>query len=54
MIYIILNQISLWGQKPISCWKDIFDDPTIAEAVLDRILNNSYNIKLQGESLRKR
>jgi len=42
------------GQKPINCWKDIFTDPTIAEAVMDRVINNSYNLNLKGESLRKK
>lgn len=29
-------------------------DPTLADAILDRIVHNAYRIKLAGESLRKR
>jgi DNA replication protein DnaC len=29
-------------------------DPTLADAILDRVIHNAYRIELAGESLRKR
>ena len=40
------------AQVPVSKWHDLFEDPTKADAVLDRITHNSYRIALQGHSLR--
>ena len=41
------------SQMPVSQWYDIIDNSTIADAVLDRIIHNSYTIDLQGDSMRK-
>lgn len=40
-------------QLPIENWHDIIRDPTIADAVLDRLIHNAHKIKLKGESMRK-
>ena len=32
----------------------MLENPTIADAILDRLLHNAYRIELTGESLRKR
>ena len=40
------------SQLPISNWYDIFFDPTLAEAIMDRIQSNSYKIELKGPSKR--
>ena len=32
----------------------MFGEPTLADAILDRIVHNAYRIELAGESLRKR
>ena len=29
-------------------------DPTVADAILDRLIHNAHRIKLKGESMRKR
>lgn len=34
-------------------WYDLFGDPTIADASLDRIVHKSHVIQLKGESIRK-
>ncbi|MDA6069195.1 ATP-binding protein, partial [Flavobacterium sp. AC] len=49
------NQASiiLSSQIPVSAWHDIIGNSTIADAVLDRIVNSSHRINLQGESMRK-
>lgn len=41
------------SQYPTEKWYDLFNDPTIADAILDRIVHQAHFIKLQGESLRK-
>ncbi|GAA0875433.1 hypothetical protein GCM10009118_18420 [Wandonia haliotis] len=41
------------SQLPVKAWFDCFKEPTIADAILDRLTNGSYRIELQGESMRK-
>jgi len=41
------------SQIPIDAWHEIIGDPTIAEAVCDRIVHSSHRIELQGESVRR-
>jgi DNA replication protein DnaC len=40
------------AQLPVSKWHALFEDPTVADAVLDRIVHNSHRIELAGASLR--
>src|SRR6201995_4782032 len=42
------------SQLPVDRWYEIIGNPTIADAVLDRLVHNAYRIELTGESLRKR
>jgi DNA replication protein DnaC len=35
-------------------WYEIIGNPTIADAVLDRLVHNAYRIELKGESMRKK
>lgn len=42
------------SQIPVDRWYEIVGNPTIADAVLDRLVHNAYRIELTGESLRKR
>ena len=44
----------LTSQLPVSAWHERFKDPTLADAVLDRIVHDSYRIELNGDSMRKR
>jgi DNA replication protein DnaC len=41
------------SQLPVEHWHEIIGDPTIADAILDRLVHNAYRITLKGESLRK-
>ena len=41
------------SQIPVSTWYDVIGEGTIADAILDRIVNSSHRIDLRGESLRK-
>ena len=43
----------LTSQLPISAWHDNLADPTLADAICDRILHTAHRIELRGESLRK-
>ncbi|WP_035179962.1 ATP-binding protein, partial [Acidocella facilis] len=42
------------SQVPVERWYEIIGDPTIADAILDRLVHNAYRIELTGESLRKK
>ncbi len=42
------------SQLPLDKWHDIIGDPTLADAILDRLVHNAYKINLKGESMRKR
>jgi DNA replication protein DnaC len=42
------------SQVPIDRWYEIIGNPTIADAILDRLVHNAYRIELSGESLRRR
>ena len=42
------------SQFPVESWYDLFNDSTVADAVLDRIVHRAHKINLAGESLRKR
>ena len=42
------------SQLPVDKWHDIIGDPTLADAILDRLVHNAYKINLTGESMRKK
>ena len=48
------GSLLITSQLPVDRWHDIIAIPTLADAVLDRIVHNAYRIELSGESLRKR
>ncbi len=41
------------SQIPIDKWHDVIGDPTLADAILDRLVHGAYKFKLKGESMRK-
>jgi DNA replication protein DnaC len=41
------------AQLPLEHWHENIRDPTIADAILDRLVHNAYKINLKGESMRK-
>jgi DNA replication protein DnaC len=45
--------IIVTSQLPIKDWYQIIGDPTIADAICDRLLHNAYKIEMDGDSLRK-
>jgi len=40
-------------QIPVEDWHARFPDPTIGDAILDRLVHNAYRLQLKGESMRK-
>ena len=48
------KSIVVVSQIPVERWPRVIGEPTIADAVLDRIVHNAYRIELTGESQRKR
>lgn len=41
------------SQLPVKLWHETIADPTLADAILDRLVHNAHKIQLKGESLRK-
>ena len=41
------------SQLPLSAWHDVIGDPTYADAIMDRLVDNAHRIELTGESLRR-
>ncbi len=42
------------SQLPVAKWHDFIGDPTLADAILDRLVHSAYKFTLKGESMRKR
>jgi DNA replication protein DnaC len=40
-------------QIPMKNWFETIGDPTLADAILDRLIHNAHKINLKGESMRK-
>ena len=43
----------LTSQVPVDHWHEVIADPTIADAVLDRLVHNAHRLTLKGDSMRK-
>ncbi len=42
------------SQLPVAHWHEIIGNPTLADAILDRLVHNAYKINLKGGSMRKK
>jgi DNA replication protein DnaC len=40
------------SQLPVDAWHAYLDDPTLADAILDRVVHSSHRIALKGPTLR--
>lgn len=49
-----LSSTIVTSQLPLKYWHDFIGDPTLADAILDRLIHNSHKIELKGESMRKK
>lgn len=50
----LTSSMVVTSQVPVKDWYQIIGDPTIADAICDRLLHNAYRIELTGESMRKK
>jgi len=48
-----LRSTIIVGQIPLEHWHQLLPDPTVADAVMDRLVHNAHKIKLDGDSMRK-
>jgi DNA replication protein DnaC len=49
-----LRSTLVTSQLPIEHWHEQIGDPTLADAILDRLVHSSHKIKLKGDSMRKK
>lgn len=42
------------SQLPVESWHETLGDPTVADAILDRLVHNAHRIELEGHSMRKK
>jgi DNA replication protein DnaC len=42
------------SQLPVDAWHAVIGDPTLADAILDRLVHNAHRLELEGDSMRKR
>jgi DNA replication protein DnaC len=47
------GSILITSQIPVARWFDVVGEPTLADAILDRLVHNAHKIELEGDSLRK-
>jgi len=47
------GSLLITSQVPVNRWHGVIGDPTLGDAILDRIAHAAYRIDLDGESLRK-
>jgi len=49
-----LKSTIVTSQLPVESWHEYIADPTLADAILDRLVHSAYKINLKGESMRKK
>jgi len=49
-----LKSTIITSQLPVTAWHEAIGDPTLADAILDRIVHNAHKIEMKGESMRKK
>jgi len=42
------------SQVPVDTWHEVIGDPTLGDAILDRLVHNAHRMQLNGESMRKK
>ena len=48
-----LSSTLVTSQFPVDAWHDLIGDPTLADAILDRLVHSAYKINLKGNTMRK-
>jgi DNA replication protein DnaC len=49
-----LRSTMVTSQLPVEAWHDSIAHPTLADAILDRLVHNAYRLELRGESMRRK
>ena len=49
-----LRSTLVTSQLPVKHWHETVADPTLADAILDRLVHNAYKLVLDGDSMRKK
>ena len=49
-----LRSTLIASQIPVEKWHSVIGDPTLGDAILDRLVHNAHKIVLKGDSLRKK
>jgi len=49
-----LRSTIIVSQLPVDSWHETIKNPTLADAILDRVIHNAYKIELKGDSMRKK
>jgi len=47
------GSLLITSQFPTDQWHGFFPEPTLADAILDRVVHQAYRVSLKGESMRK-
>lgn len=47
------GSIIVTSQLPVDAWHAVIDEPTLADAILDRLIHNAHRLSLDGPSMRK-
>jgi DNA replication protein DnaC len=47
------GSVIITSQYPHESWQELFSEPTVADAILDRLIHGAYCLELEGESMRK-
>jgi DNA replication protein DnaC len=47
------GSILITSQLPTATWHEVIGEPTLGDAILDRIVHNAYRLELDGPSMRK-
>ena len=48
------RSIIIASQIPLSKWHEAINEPTLADAIMDRLMTNAHRFELKGESLRRK
>lgn len=48
-----LGSCIVTSQLPVKEWHSYFKNPTVADAIMDRLVHNSHRLELKGDSMRK-
>ena len=49
-----ISSIIMTSCRHVEEWMDLFEDPLVANSILDRLTHNAYEILIEGESYRKK